>query len=76
MGGTANSTPLIEGRSRPGAGRGYAAIFAQIVGAMPKHETPENKAAPAPQGVNPRGLLPGSLRYEAYAGSLTTPTPT
>jgi carbonic anhydrase len=69
--------------ARQGGGRGVIAAFmtrgaanaafAAIAGAMP----PKDKSVNAPQGVNPRNLIPrGPLRYYTYAGSLTTPTGT
>lgn len=68
--------------ARQGGGRGVIAAlmsagganeaFAKIALAMP----PKDKTVNAPPGVDPRALLPQSLRYYTYAGSLTTPTPT
>jgi carbonic anhydrase len=37
---------------------------------------PKDKTVNARPGTNPRALLPSSLRYYTYPGSLTTPTPT
>jgi carbonic anhydrase len=53
---------LVEGAANPS--------FAAIAAAFPK-TVGEEKAAP--DGVDPQGLLPGSLQYWRYEGSLTTP---
>jgi carbonic anhydrase len=54
---------------QPGAAN---AAFAAIVSAMPARAGATAPAAPA---VRPAALLPASLAYYSYAGSLTTPTP-
>ena len=48
------------------------AAFAAIVAAMPARA---GETAAAPPAVRPAALLPASLAYYSYAGSLTTPTP-
>jgi carbonic anhydrase len=68
--------------ARQGGGRGVIATllargganaaFSRIVTDLPA----KDKSKPAPAGVNPRSLVPSSLRYYTYPGSLTTPTPT
>jgi carbonic anhydrase len=46
------------------------AAFAAIAGAFPPGHEEE---AEAPEGADPNGLLPQSLKYWKYEGSLTTP---
>lgn len=53
---------LIEGRSNQ--------AFARIADTFPLNAGDE---APAPTGAGPRGLVPKSLKYWKYEGSLTTP---
>jgi len=53
--------------------RGAANVaFAGIVAAMPRAA---KTSVAAPAGIRPADLLPASLRYYNYPGSLTTPTP-
>ena len=68
--------PSKRGSVAAGSGRKNSALAANrrpFKPARSPHETAP-QAAPT-RSLATRGLLPGSLRYYAYAGSLTTPTP-
>ncbi len=68
--------------ARQGGGRGVVAAFMtrgalnQTFHHIANYMPAKAKTVSAPRGTNPKDLLPASLRYYTYPGSLTTPTPT